>query len=1265
MVPRFSPSKQRLFGGKTSLSPPPDDIPLSQMDMAEAPLLQDPIDQVYTSTRSDDNTNKQRRYLWRFFCYFLHLFLVALHIVLLVISACNHAEHRITLPFDNKAFTTGLSVGLQAFYILYTTLLVFVTQSLVLSATFSSKKKLTQIHDICSAWSGLGAALSTLWSQTKVASSVWSVVLVAVYFACVSVLHVASSTIMQFQPFNHTITRTVPAVATWPGPSINLSMLDWSTAIGTLPFLRNLYGNTTNGLANNTLYDIPTQSFAKATVNTTMVNAHCGLLTNLSVISTPGIGDSFGYGVNVSMTGMDPFTMYIEPTPLLNGIWFDDSICDHFVYPVCNNFILYLLTAKIEADGSVNGVKPVYFNGSYGPARQNISVPMYFVACTLNVSTNTATLDTSGSQFNVFDSDEHPTDEAWSNFSPGGDTDLTATMVTAMSNQNVLTSAFSVDCLPVMTVEIWIPTIPFRAYMKSLLGLGQSSCNMATYPPQFRGGASLADYTGAASPLTRGQMERIVSRIATEFIWIAGELGSAGGGFDRWTEDSQIIQYILQWRLNINPLPVIAALCASVILCVLAVCMLWNRHSWPGAVSNAGVLEIMWLGSRSRVLRDHLRDKQNPSVDSLRASSMFESVFWTRPAGTHVNMENRKPYAAVPLYDLGTHASSARFLDSLDFVSSNTCTGDPYQLCKPIHVPDTSRSRHWCYGLHIMIVALHVVLLVLLIHHPEHSVVIPIETNILTTGLSALLQAVYTLYSAILVVITQQLALFRIVGNRRKLTTIHDVSGAWTGIGAAMYVLWRQRQVAPSILEIIAVVTYLTSMLILHVGSSSIMQWQVFNSTLVDILVSDLAFPGSTVNISQLQWEVIFPVLQSISLDTGVSTYGLSNNIIYDMPQVPTHVAFLEASVNATTISVQCGLVPNLTFTATSSDRGAGLILEEYHITFSQNGSDNGSFTVMPMWKDLVLANTPDSQCIACPQTLFYIMTTGIDVDESILDTVAVNMNWTYTPSGGEPQNSTTLTHIAACSVSAQTVPATLNLQENQLHSTTDQTASSSTTSWSTWSPGDATDFSVGVVSALTNVLYLFGSTDIAPDYGLSSSYTKFDWYMMSLLGINATSAVAVADFQSSANPSVKLSPSQLEDAIAQTIARFLWLSGQLGEAVGGFQRTVGESRATRNVLQWRLNLNMIPIVFASVASFIALILVPFIIGKKPSKEHAPLVTGTSVLECLWLEAQSEALDSWIKAIEEPRSDSLRAGGMFDVSLGDIGRSSLASEAVD
>ncbi|KAF8119499.1 hypothetical protein EV363DRAFT_1197820 [Boletus edulis] len=233
------------------------------MDTAATPPLQDSVDQ-------DDNANQQPRDVWRFVCYFLHLFLVALHIVLLLISVLNRAEHQITLPFNEGALTTGLSGGLQAFHILYTPLVVFVMHGLVLSTTFSSPEELTQIHDVCGAWSGLGAALSTLWSQTKASSSVWSVVLVAVYSACVLVLHVASSTMMQFQPFNGTIMGTVSAVATWPDPSVDLSALDWTTATGTLSFLRNLYDNTTNGLANNTLYHIPTQSFVKAMVVTTV-----------------------------------------------------------------------------------------------------------------------------------------------------------------------------------------------------------------------------------------------------------------------------------------------------------------------------------------------------------------------------------------------------------------------------------------------------------------------------------------------------------------------------------------------------------------------------------------------------------------------------------------------------------------------------------------------------------------------------------------------------------------------------------------------------------------------------------------------------------------------------------------------------------------------------------------------------------------------------------------------------------------------------------
>ena len=65
-----------------------------------------------------------------------------------------------------------------------------------------------------------------------------------------------------------------------------------------------------------------------------------------------------------------------------------------------------------------------------------------------------------------------------------------------------------------------------------------------------------------------------------------------------------------------------------------------------------------------------------------------------------------------------------------------------------------------------------------------------------------------------------------------------------------------------------------------------------------------------------------------------------------------------------------------------------------------------------------------------------------------------------------------------------------------------------------------------------------------------------------------------------------------------------------------------------------------------------------FIIGKRPSGERVVSVTGTSVLECLWLEAHSAPIHTRMETIEEPHLDKLRTAGMFDVCLGDVGRSS-------
>ena len=59
---------------------------------------------------------------------------------------------------------------------------------------------------------------------------------------------------------------------------------------------------------------------------------------------------------------------------------------------------------------------------------------------------------------------------------------------------------------------------------------------------------------------------------------------------------------------------------------------------------------------------------------------------------------------------------------------------------------------------------------------------------------------------------------------------------------------------------------------------------------------------------------------------------------------------------------------------------------------------------------------------------------------------------------------------------------------------------------------------------------------------------------------------------------------------------------------------------------------------------------------KKMTPHHASSgsVSGTSVLECLWLEAQSDVHHVRLKAVDAPRLDKLRAAGTFEVRLGEV-----------
>ena len=221
---------------------------------------------------------------------------------------------------------------------------MFIVQQLAIAKLIAQRHYLTTVHDTANAWTGLGAALSTLLQSKTTPSSFWAITGVVVYLACTSVMHIASTAVMQFTAFNSTSTISVPTLIPWPNTSI-VSNGSWTNAIQTIPPISLVDDLQTNGLFNNTIYDILTTShpsFTNVTVNATSLQASCGLLSNISYYNAGEIPDSHVPHLNFSVDGLG------------QAISFEGELLD-LEYLVVSELTLFLV------DPSPSGTNQVVF----------------------------------------------------------------------------------------------------------------------------------------------------------------------------------------------------------------------------------------------------------------------------------------------------------------------------------------------------------------------------------------------------------------------------------------------------------------------------------------------------------------------------------------------------------------------------------------------------------------------------------------------------------------------------------------------------------------------------------------------------------------------------------------------------------------------------------------------------------------------------------------------------------------------------------------
>ncbi|KAF8123911.1 hypothetical protein EV363DRAFT_1546009, partial [Boletus edulis] len=536
----------------------------------------------------------------RSWCYTLHAFLVAIHAALAAMLF-THPEHRFSVSIDNTAATIVLKVFLQAFYTIYTAVLVFIVQRLAIYAAMAKQQKLTTIHDVHGAWNSIGAAIHTLWQQTKVISSPSTILLVLAYLSCISGLHIISSSVIQFEAFNNTIVNVVPSALAWPYSSANLTSIDWAS----VPPLTALWPllSSAKGLSGNVLYDVPITNnpYIEAVVNTTSISADCGLLSNSLVGKWNSTQEV--YSINVSGLGEVPL---IVPGP--NKVSLFDSVPDPC--SLCNNYIFSQISTNVDL-GNLTGQViqldvDVPIRTSASPESSEIPVPntAFFVACTL--STTNAIQNLSIMQNGQIILNKESTPEPWKIWSPGSTTELTQMLNTAQQSLHVLSLACLKTQLSPSGQQCDFMSV-VDLYLNKLLGI-----------PWVLGSATAAEMLPSIA-LGSKEFEDSIAKIAAELIWFASTFAT-GEGIQQIEGKSPITNLVLEQRLNVNMTQTILALFTSFVLFVIMAWMLhgpYPRMSKKG-ITSPSILELMWISANSTTFQGFMTRINNSIPDQLR-----------------------------------------------------------------------------------------------------------------------------------------------------------------------------------------------------------------------------------------------------------------------------------------------------------------------------------------------------------------------------------------------------------------------------------------------------------------------------------------------------------------------------------------------------------------------------------------------------------------------------------------------------------------------
>ncbi|KAG1849961.1 hypothetical protein F4604DRAFT_1959430 [Suillus subluteus] len=570
---------------------------------------------------------------------------------------------------------------------------------------------------------------------------------------------------------------------------------------------------------------------------------------------------------------------------------------------------------------------------------------------------------------------------------------------------------------------------------------------------------------------------------------------------------------------------------------------------------------------------------------------------------------------------------------------------------------DGSSSASICYMLHAILVMIHVVLVIFYIFHWEHRVTLSftqMNNDFWPVVLSVSLQAFYTIYTAVLLFLTQRLVMSRTLVRRRKLTAIHDILGSWMGLGSALNSLWQQIDISISWWMTFAVTVYLASMSVLHVTSSTLLRLQPFNTSISTAVPTTLAWPYNLSNSAPggdpVNWPPIAASLPIFNKLPGVVSTGLSNTTVYDTPL--TNAIVGNVTVNTTTITSRCGLIPNISYNLNYSylpeQTKDGIFFPSVMGNFSIGGGGFFSFLEGFPWSDQIQVITPTVTFLNGSLDLDFVNETGVvlmvstllDIDSSVQETFAVSMPWNVMNFLGILE-----IYFIQCSLSTVSAEAVLDMQTNSLYNPVSAPQSSEQWEVNQWISNDWQSVISYALSATGSSGYEFLDTSVG-----GSNPSIADEYIMSLVGLNLATEYSRLLQGDLPIPTFVLSPDQLEAAIARVAAQLIWIAGKIGLSNGGLQPGNGMAYVDEEIIALRLNIDILPLSFAISASAIMMALaLSMTRACSVSSNSQAAIQSTGALQLLWLGHHSVSVNEIMEDVEHPTEANLRRAGMIEV----------------